>query len=146
MCRRAGRAFGAFGAALDVEYARLEESKTEKSAAVLGSGSYTTPAPASETLSKRRLSGAPTSSTEPLRSELLAMQLAECANEMEDDLRAQVCGWVGQRQPRCWCSPSGRCCLFSSLFLVALFFPPIAFKKIYYYARHFVRLMFFFLL
>lgn len=90
MCRRAGRTFGAFGAALDVEYARLEESKRETSSGGVGSGLKTALAQVSENVTKRRLSGAPRTSTEPLRSELLAMQLAECANEMVDDLRVQV--------------------------------------------------------
>lgn len=87
MCRRAGVAFGAFGAALDVEYARLEDKKKEMAS---WSGSEAHSNAATGALSKRRSSGAPRSSTEPLRSELLAMQLVECANEMEDDLREQV--------------------------------------------------------
>lgn len=60
-------------------------------------------------VSKVGLSGA-----EPLRSELLAFQMSECATEMEDDLRVQV----GSLRARfggdggCWVNSTGPCCSF----------------------------------
>lgn len=98
MCRRAGVAFGAFGAALDVEYARLEDKKKELASWSGSEANGNAAANATGAMSNRRSSGAPRSSTEPLRSELLAMQLVECANEMEDDLREQVWFFIESRQ------------------------------------------------
>jgi len=105
MCRGAGNAASAFGAALQVDSARTgatekhptpraardDDGDADGSDAVEGAGAES-PEDA-ETASRRGGSsagGGGGESGESMRAELLAMQLIECANEMEEYLTAQV--------------------------------------------------------
>lgn len=85
MSRSAGGAVEAFGAALDIDYARSEEAKVGRNGTDLEAESEATGGVST------RSSGATRNCGEGLRSELLGLQLIECATEMEEDLRAQVC-------------------------------------------------------
>lgn len=88
MCHRAGSAVAVLGAALDANTASADD---EKSPARSAAGGVLCGEVGGVKVGgvSRRMSG-----SEPLRSELLALQLSECATEMEDDLRVHVrkCG------------------------------------------------------
>ncbi|CAM9539651.1 unnamed protein product, partial [Hapterophycus canaliculatus] len=113
MCRGAGSAASAFGAAIQADSTRMEgaESPPQTGSRSFpghdyfhggargsdGHGSkrgdgYSTGAGGGEMLepSGRRPSVNDESSGESMRAELMALQLVECANEMEDHLKAQV--------------------------------------------------------
>lgn len=106
MCRGAGKAANAFGAALQVDLARTgaTESTQHPAARVAhdddnddGNGSQDVEGAGirsgEEADAIRReevAAGSGAASGESMRAELLALQLIECANEMEDHLRAQV--------------------------------------------------------
>lgn len=99
MCRGAGNAVSAFGLALQVDSTRIVETATileaiPKSHAHVAStsekaaGGEVTEAEKAA-LEARRKTGS-MGNREPLRAELLALQLNECASEMEDHLRVQA--------------------------------------------------------
>lgn len=121
MCRGAGNAASAFGAAIQADSVRRERAESvqhpqRQAAAETGSRSspahdhlhggsrdgdgygsrredgHSTEAGGGEMLgmSSRRPSVNDESSGESMRAELMALQLIECANEMEDHLKAQV--------------------------------------------------------
>ncbi|CAN0414745.1 unnamed protein product [Pylaiella littoralis] len=104
MCRGAGKAASAFGAALQVDLARTGAAEnTQHSAARVGhkdndgDGPETTEGTelrrgeeADATRVEKAAAMGGVVSGETMRAELLALQLIECANEMEDHLRAQV--------------------------------------------------------
>lgn len=109
MCRGAGNAASAFGAAIEVDSARREGAEClqhrpaahdylhggtrdgDGYAGKRGDGN-STEAGGGETpeMGSRRSSGNDGSSGESMRAELMALQLIECAHEMEDHLKAQV--------------------------------------------------------
>lgn len=104
MCRGAGKAASAFGAALQVDLARTGATETTQNTAARaahghddGDGSEIVEGAGvgseEEVEATRReevAAGGGAASGESMRAELLALQLIECANEMEDHLRAQV--------------------------------------------------------
>lgn len=106
MCRGAGKAANAFGAALQVDLARTGATESTQhpaaraahdddgnggdgSEAVEGAG-VGSGEEADATRREEVAAGGGAASGESMRAELLALQLIECANEMEDHLRAQV--------------------------------------------------------
>lgn len=105
MCRGAGKAASAFGAALQVDLARTGATESTLLPAARqapggddnGDGSETMEGAgvrsgeeADATRREEVAAGGGAASGESMRAELLALQLIECANEMEDHLRAQV--------------------------------------------------------
>lgn len=99
MCRGAGNAVSAFGLALQVDSARIIETATiveaiPKSQAHVASMSRKASggeiAEAEKTALEARRKAGSMGNREPLRAELLALQLNECAGEMEDHLRIQA--------------------------------------------------------
>lgn len=104
MCRGAGNAASAFGAALQVDSARTgatEKHPTVRAAHdrdVDGGGSDAMEGAGAESLEEAETAsrkggsslGGGVESEESMRAELLALQLIECANEMEEYVKAQV--------------------------------------------------------
>lgn len=106
MCRGAGNAASAFGAALQVDSARTGPTESlqhpaarggndtdggdDRSEAVEGAEAGSEEDP--ETVGNKGGSaqGGGVASGDSMRAELLALQLIECANEMEDHLNVQV--------------------------------------------------------
>lgn len=96
MCGSAGNAAKGFGIALQVDSTiKIEPPKPAAAALVADEGSseddvQAAAAAAAAAAAKRRRSGS-LGSREPARAELLALQLNECASEMEEHLLVQVC-------------------------------------------------------
>lgn len=99
MCGSAGNAAKGFGIALQVDSTiKIEPPKPAAAALVADEGSSeddvqaaaAAAAAVAAAAAKRRRSGS-LGSREPARAELLALQLNECASEMEEHLLAQVC-------------------------------------------------------
>ncbi len=106
MCRGAGNAASAFGAALQVDSARTGATEKQHPTATRAAhdddgdpggsdaveGAVAKSPEEADTASRRGSSvgGGGGESGESMRAELLALQLIECANEMEEYLKAQV--------------------------------------------------------
>eukprot|EP00903_Cladosiphon_okamuranus_P015270 g14111.t1 len=108
MCRGAGNAASAFGAALQVDSARTGPTESlqhpaarggndtdgggDRSEAVEGAeaGSEEDPETVGSKVKGGSAQGGGVGSGDSMRAELLALQLIECANEMEDHLNMQV--------------------------------------------------------
>lgn len=106
MCRGAGNAASAFGAALQVDSARTGATENQQHLAARGGtdtnggGDKAEALEGAEAGSEEETEAAGSkggsairggvASGDSMRAELLALQLSECANEMEDHLRVQV--------------------------------------------------------
>lgn len=114
MCRGAGNAVSAFGLALQVDSARFVETTAIVETVPKSQAAHAVPASEKSAggevaeaqkaaLEARRKAGS-MGNREPLRAELLALQLNECASEMEDHLRVQAS--IPSARVACFC------CLF----------------------------------
>lgn len=115
MCRGAGNAASAFGAALQVDSARTGATESLQHPAARGGhdtdgggdgseaveGAEAGSEEETETAGSKggSAAGGGVASGDSMRAELLALQLIECANEMEDHLSVQV-PWRSQHRKK----------------------------------------------
>lgn len=93
MCLSAGNAVSAFGMAIQVDSTRRSANQKSPAAEAMSALAVAEGFAAGSGSSRRTTEaekGERRGSREPMRAELLALELSECANEMEDHLQIQV--------------------------------------------------------